>query len=547
MRHLLPALGLIVLDILPTQLTAHDPSERPVPIKCGLPVWIAAHAADASTKDRELLALLACDSREVKQRTVLSRNGHFRIHFDNSGPDAVAQRDVDFNDVPDYIDSVDYYMEMAWDVEIGQFGFAPPPPDGAGPGPEVDVYICDLSGAFYGYAIPEYDRPTGQNTVSGFLVLDNDYNGYPTPGIPGLRVTSAHEFNHIIQFSAYRNDLTQSSIYEATSVWFERKVHPAIPDYRQYTDSLIVTPQVYGFSTNATQRTVTGYAHVLYLEYLEKRFDRNVVRGIWEEFRTRLTEWESIDAALISRGGNLQTSYCEFAEWTYRTGDRADTALLPNADEYPTMQAAATLPFDSDPVAITATLYPLSFGLYRLAIARRGTILRDTVDLLLTNSRTDFGKGTPTLMKDRFSLVFSRPAGADMKPLRGPGDSIYFRIEDPQSTSCTKVVVGGQPVVFVASHPSPQPFVVDGAERLVIPVQDNGTPVSTARLLIYSTSMRPIAAISQTGLVSVNNIVGVVWDGRGTSGDLVASGIYVYELEINGTVHSVGKIAIVRK
>ncbi len=550
MRFTAPLPVVIVLLILTLPVWGQDPhnhGESALPIKCGTPVWIAGHAPGASDKDKQLLSQLRCDSREVKQRNYLTEAGHFRIHYDVSGRDSVSIRDANLNDVPDYIDSVAFYLEMAWDVEIGMFGYTPPPSDNAGPGPEVDVLVCDLSGAYYGYAIPEYDRPTGPNTVSGFLVLDNDYRGYPTPGIPGLRVTSAHEFHHIVQFSAYRNDLSQASIYEATSVWFERKVHPSINDFRQYSDSLILFPQNYGFSTNATQTTVTGYAHVLYLDYLEKKYGRDVIRRAWEEFRTKPTEWEAWDAALISRGGNLATSYCEFSEWTYRTGDRADSAYLPDAADYPTMRAVVTLPFDGDAISIPSNLLPLSFGLYRIALPRSASILRDTVDVLVTNARTDFGKGTPALPKDRFAITISRDDGPDMKPLRGQGDSVFYRIDDAGGVSCSKVVVDGRPVVFIASHPSPQPFVIDGAERLVVPVPDNGEPVVSASLWIYTSSMRPVADVQQSGLAGANNLVGVVWDGRNRAGELVGSGVYVYELEINGSTYSVGKIAVVRK
>lgn len=546
MRLLLPTILAVLGASLLQAQGPHDDHYHAGSARCGTPVWMAAHAEGATDKERRLLASLACDRRTVKSNSTLSSEGHFRIHYDITGPDAVDPRDLNDNQIPDYIDSVDFYMELAWDVEIDQFEFAPPPPDRAGPGNEVDVFICELSASYYGYAIPEPDNPTGSNTVSGFLVLDNDYIGYPTPGIKGLRVTSAHEFHHIVQFSSYRYDLTQSSIYEATSVWFERKAHPDIPDYRQYTDSLIRFPQNYGFSTNSTTTTVTGYAHVLYMDYVEKRFGRDVVRRMWEEFRTRNTEWESIDAALRTRGGNLPTSYCEFAEWAYRTGNRADTAFFPDAAEFPTMRAVVSTRYEGTPLALPVSLYPLSFALIEIALPT-GTIVGDTIDILLTNARSDFGKGTPTLPRDRFTIEIERDGGVDFRPIRGDGDSIFYRIVDPGGESCSKVIVGGRPIVYVATTASPQPFVVDGAERMVIPIPTTSESVTSARMWLYTSSMRPVTTVEQQGLIGANGLLGVVWDGRGSDGSLVSSGVYVYELEINGTSYSVGKIAVVRK
>jgi len=547
MRHLIVAVALLTIAVSAQVSYAqgdHTP-DGPSHIRCGTPVWWAAHAGGSSDKERGLLSSLACDSRVVKSNSVVSRDGHFRIHYDVTGPDAVDPRDANANDVPDYIDSVDFYMEMAWQVEVGEYEFSMPPADGGGPGPEIDVYICELSASYYGYAIPEPGHPTGANTVSGFLVLDNDYAGYPTSGINGLRVTSAHEFNHIIQFASYRYDLSQASIYEATSVWFEKKVHPAILDYRQYTDSLILRPHTYGFSTNNTS-TVTGYAHVLYLDYLEKRYDRDVVRGIWEEFRTKETEWESIDGALRDRGGNLATSYCEFGEWAYRTGDRADTSFFSEAKDYPTMRALLTAPYEGSTLTLPGSLYPLSFALYRVAIPRTGSILSDTVDLLVTNARTDFGKGNPALPRDRFAIEISSNNGGDRRPLRGPGDSIYYRIDDATGGICSQILVDGQPIFYLAARPSPQPFVADGAERLVVPIPDVEV-IGTATMWIYSAAMRPVATVAQSGLASANNLLGVVWDGRGFDGSLVNSGVYLYEIEIDGSTYAVGKIAVARR
>jgi hypothetical protein len=67
--------------------------------------------------------------------------------------------------------------------------------------------------------------------------------------------------------------------------------------------------------------------------------------------------------------------------------------------------------------------------------------------------------------------------------------------------------------------------------------------------------MIPIATVRQDGLQGQNNQLGVLWNGRtgtGTlnsqpNGDLAPSGVYIYELSINGSKPALGKIAVVRK
>lgn len=525
----------------------HDLLGKEAP-RCGT-FALASLYADGripTEKERRLLGL-TCDSREVMQNSILSSNGHFRIHYDRTGRNAVAVADLNGNDIPDYIDSVSFYLEYAWDVEINQYGYDAPADDHRDGGPETDVYICALDASFYGYAIPEFNNTTGPNTVAGFLVLDNDYVGYPTPGIKGLAVTTAHEFQHIVQFNRYRVDLSQASIYEATAVWFEQICHPNIPDYRQYVDSLLLSPQNYGFSTNATQTSVTGYCHVLYFDYIAKRLDPQVIRHFWERFRDEPIIWKAMDEELRTRSLNLSDSYCEFAEWSYRTGSRAqDSMFLPGASTLPTMRQALRRNFTGEDLPITDALYPLSFGLYQVTMGRNDPNIRDTVDFLITNTNSSFGKGTPQMPQEAFTIQISSTPHDGYRPVRGPNDSVFYKVVSTSNTICARVILDGRPQSYVATRISPQPFISDGARRLVFNVPTT-EQITSARLTIYTASMGPVATVEQTGLVGYNNLLGVVWDGRDALGVLAASGIYLYELSINDGTPTLGKFALIRQ
>jgi hypothetical protein len=563
---LLLTLLCIVSSVAQSQSQFPDPDD----VGAGHPTCLTPYLIQRFTHreklDRHLLSLLdgLCSSssddqgRPIKQFDVLSSQRHFRIHFDTDGPDAVSKVDRNGNSIPDYIDSVAYYLEYAWHVEVDEYGYTAPPPDNRGPGPEIDAYICGIPPSFYGGAQPDFDNILGTNPVriSGYLILDNDYAGYPTSGIPGLRVTTAHEFQHIIQFSAYRAALaplepvSQTALYEATAVWFEQQVHPSIPDYRQYVDRFLESPQDYGFSTHNVTDNVTGYAHVLYLDYLAKKFGRDVVRNIWEVFRSK-DAFDAINSVLAGENSNLGRSFCDFAQWSYYTGYRAkDTSRFPEAQSYPPLAPASVRTLDEDDITINGHLYPLSFGMYRVLLASSNPNVKDSVSFLVTDSRSKIGAGGPSIVQDTFQIIASRHRHADDTPVMVGDSTIYYSFmpvgKQPADSPFCLEVIGGTINVTIAHRSFPQPFLNTPGENLLIAV-DYPDSIRSVDLKIYSSSMTRVAEVIQSGLQAQLGIekLGVLWNGMDFRGDRVPSGIYFYELSVNGAKPVLGKFAVV--
>ena len=82
-----------------------------------------------------------------------------------------------------------------------------------------------------------------RRSCSGYLVLDNDFAkaefGDHDPGLP-LRVTIAHEYNHVLQFSL--NITLEPWLLEATATWSEDHVFPDDNDYLNYVRAFAKTP-----------------------------------------------------------------------------------------------------------------------------------------------------------------------------------------------------------------------------------------------------------------------------------------------------------------
>jgi hypothetical protein len=423
-------------------------------------------------------------------------------------------------------------------------------------GPEIDVFVNALSPEVYGYAFPEYDIVISNDPlrVGGYLQIDNDYVGYPTAGIAGLKVTTAHEFHHIVQFASYRIESAQLSLYEATSTWMEKAVHPSVKDYRNYTDRFLTNPgpQDYPFSTHDVSNLATGYAHILYLDYLKERIGRDVIRRIWEEFARDDRSFTAIDNALRATSDlNLEKSWCEFALWCYYTGTRAptDSSYLDEARSLPTMKASMVRSLDdAEETVIDGTLQPLAFALDRVTRIGSNQNIRDTIDFLVTNSRSDIGKGGPQLPSERFTLSVRKEAASGYTALtRGDATIAYYKFNSSSSNFCVDPILGGVRSVTLAVRTAPQPFVNDGANEMVLAVGTPSEQVSLVHVWIYTSSMSRVREITQTSLLGLNNLLGVIWDGRDNDGRLVPSGVYIYQLSLNGGDPTLGKFAVVSR
>jgi hypothetical protein len=124
--------------------------------RCLTPWLLEQHLHPESRKEPPRLPMAAV-SRQTRQRNSVSPQGHFRVHYDRDGANAVDPVDGNANGIPDYIDSTLYYLDMAWQVEIVEMGYKPPTDKGI-QSPEVDVFVSELDSAYYGVAYPEFDN-----------------------------------------------------------------------------------------------------------------------------------------------------------------------------------------------------------------------------------------------------------------------------------------------------------------------------------------------------------------------------------------------------
>src|SRR3954452_21246266 len=178
---------------------------------------------------------------------------HFCIHYVTTTADAPALTDTaPANGIPDYVDLMSQVFEnevfpcengsaALGCADAGTTGLAWPqaPSDGSlGGDSRFDVYIKDLfPQSIFGYVAPD-PQPAGSSLFS-YLVLDKDFSRFSSTltGPDEMRVTAAHEYNHVLQFGIDADEDTW--MFESTATFFENEVYPDIDDYLSYMDTWV--------------------------------------------------------------------------------------------------------------------------------------------------------------------------------------------------------------------------------------------------------------------------------------------------------------------
>ena len=283
---------------------------------------------------------------------------HFRFHWVDATEDAPNPADSDADGVPDYVEMMAAEFENVRNVEHGQLGWRVPPSDGGRGGNGLtDVYIAQLGDQrIFGYAAP--DPSQNSNTQHSFLVMDNDYadeaftRRYPGDPVSPLRVTAAHEYNHVIQFGI---DVLQDAwMFESTAVWMEDVVYDDVNDYRNYLAPWVTLSEIPITQFNASDPNDPGntktYGSAVFNRWLDEHYGAETIRLAWES--SLVTRPASFAPGAYDRAIKIRTEGNEgfYEAFTRFVSDTAEwrTAGFSEGESWPDMQR---LPKDNSPGA----------------------------------------------------------------------------------------------------------------------------------------------------------------------------------------------------
>jgi hypothetical protein len=220
-------------------------------------------------------------------------------------------------------------LETAWTKEVNAFGWAAPPVKTSNPPPgsRYHVRIENLGSGLYGYVSNngDYAGLVGDNPNTAWddvdayatcMVLNNDYSGFPGTPQAALDATTAHEFNHSIQFGL--GGLTGANepdpaFIEGGATWMEDEVFDSANDnYNYLWPNFAVCMGEYAYSPypywitwrGLTERYGTGVAGA----------GEQVMQDFWEETSKGTGDnLSAMSTALGNSGTTLADAYHAYA------------------------------------------------------------------------------------------------------------------------------------------------------------------------------------------------------------------------------------------
>ena len=268
--------------------------------------------------------------------SAISSEGHFKVHYDTTSYHKVDITDKDKNDIPDYVDSTLVFLEYAWNLQVDELGYGAPLSDnGVGGGDEVDVYIKNFNSGAYGVTYPDQ---VINGTATSYCMIDNDFaeSQYAVHGYDALRVTTAHEFFHVIHFSYLYND-NLSWWQEQSAVWMEDRAWDDVNDYLAYLYKFFGgkkgDTEYPNYSKTLPLDENNGkfkYGAAVWAMFLAQRYGEDQIRLNWEALRDSSYPYigDFDDALKKGTSGTvgLPEALNEFAVWNYFIHDRANTS-----------------------------------------------------------------------------------------------------------------------------------------------------------------------------------------------------------------------------
>jgi hypothetical protein len=447
--------------------------------KCGF--WIGAQVlsqwnrfSDAQQKEMSILM-----QPGPMQCNIIA--GQFRIYYDTSGLNTPCLLDNFNNRIPGtskaFIDSVASIFNHVWSVEVDQMGYtAPPFEDGQS---YYNIYVEELGSSIYGQTTAVGTPINGSSIpprYSTFIEIDNDFKDVKSKGISGLEVTAAHEFHHAIQYGYgfWEND---TYAYEITSTWLEDELYTDVNDYYNYLSWYFdSTPGFWQGLPFYDVNHYGGYERCIWNHYLAKRFSPTIIREIWEEMRTQ-SFLPSAEIVLSNWGSSLSSAFAEFTYWNYFTKNRANPEkYYPEGENYPIFQPLQQISFSTGTLTVSGNVYPLSSSIYQFNTAQ------DALNIIVANADVEAAKRGELTPLRRVDITLSTEPLA--QPVVNLANGLMAQVRVSDNLSLWRYFFSQE---VERADASPNPLRLDAAQRLMLPVNEDGA--QTAEVYFYTPSL----------------------------------------------------------
>jgi hypothetical protein len=516
------------------ELTAEDR-------KCGFYIVnsLKSNFESLTAEQQNLLKPLL--ARPNLQKSIVSPSGFFRVHYDTIGinvPSYNSGLSIDEN-VLEVINS----LEFTFSFEIDSLKYPSPPTDnGAGGDDKYDVYIENLIGGLYGYT--EWENKVGTNNWTSFMVIDNDYAGYFSSGINGLKATVAHEFHHGIQLGSYGIENSSGPFrdsdvfyYEITSTAMEEFVYDEVNDYYQYMDS-------YFRRTDRAFPLQSGYNLAIWNIFLENRFGFDLLKQQWELIPNQ-SAITAINNSLIIFGSSFPRELNEFGIWTFYTNYRTVPGLyFEEAASYPLVTPTTTIQFNPPSQQADMSSAPLANNFMQFNVITNG----DTLFAIVTNG--DAASNSNQFFPFQYTLFSSSSAGDRKLTDDYSSDFSSVNIQFwSVSEILNNIVVRRDSIIKPSAgsisyaYPNPYSYETNYLTGSFIFFPLNADAGEIVDLNVYTSGMQLVYNSEKNIQILPGDQRGVSWNGLDSDGKKLASGVYIYVIKRGDDVET-GKVVI---
>jgi len=241
---------------------------------------------------------------------------HFQIYYGNEIPALDLWNDLNENKIPDFIETLAEILEEVWFKEVEELGLGFP----YGNLP-ISVFVANtgLEINYFPLELPDYI--CGFSTINGgnsYIIVNAipPSNPYST-ALDMLKITIAHEFFHLIQFS-YKIDTNPYNLwlYEGTATLVERLVYREIQDYvYTYVPTFLKNPNR---GLLYYEDPLHPYSTVLFFDYLVNKYSLNIITTIWNNFKFYTSALEAVAKSIPSFEQTLFDFYLNISQQNFQ-------------------------------------------------------------------------------------------------------------------------------------------------------------------------------------------------------------------------------------
>ncbi len=479
--------------------------------------------------------------RPSTSNSFVTPGGFFKVHYDPTGVNA-----------PTYdLDLLAEALDSAYNFEINFLGYGIPPGDSAynptappedyGGDNRYDVYIGNLGSGFYGLTQFEIELEPGSGRYTSYMMIDNDFFNYFSPGISGARVTVAHEFHHAIQVGNYLFREEDTFFYELTSTSMEEFVFDDINDYYAYIKSY--------FNSPGTPLPLTsGYNSATWNIYLRDNFGYDIIKRQWE-LMPSVNAIIAINNSLFENGSTFTSEFNKYGIWIFFTNFRAVPGMyFEEAANYPLVKQTAIMQFSPPSRTVQLSNRATSHAFITFVAPNN-----DSLVAIISNGdvQNAVGENLNLYFDYDYTLFSDSSSGGRFLTENYSSD---FGVSNPSFWSVSEVLnnqlvrEGGninQPDETTNNFAYPSPFYYSKNYLLgsFIFLPFNGLLGETVDFNVYSSGMDLVFRSEETIKFLPGEQKGVVWNALDNTGDKLPSGVYIYVISKGDNVVK-GKIVI---